>query len=146
MASLVSKQGNNAIFESTGKGDKAKDMEANAQKSLFHQLFYKGIDGVNDGKPLVAKENKVYTNSFFNETARYVAYVVPKSVEPSGKAIKAGNGKMCAYRMTVRLQQLINDMKRNGVFSEDPIAGVSATGTRDRRTRTAYRHCGTLQT
>ena len=131
MASLVSKQGTNAIFESTGKGEKAKDIEANAQKSVFHQLFYKGIDGINDGKPLVVKENKVYTNSFFNETARYVAYVVPKSVEATGKATKAGSGKMCTYRMTVRIQQLINDMKRNGVFDEDPISGVKATQVRE---------------
>lgn len=131
MANFVSMQGNNAIFESTGQGDKTKDIEANAQKSLFHQLFYKGVDGINDGKPLVVKENKVYTNSFFNETARYVAYVVPKSVQATGKTIKAGSGKMCSYRMTIRIQQLINDMKRNGVYAEDPIIGVTATQVRE---------------
>ena len=131
MATLVSIQGNNAVFESTGTGEKNKDIEENAQKSLFHLLFYRGVDGVNDGKPLVVKENKIYTNSFFNETNRYVAYVVPKSVSPVGKAVKAGNGKMATYQMTIRLQQLINDMKRNKVYFEDERDGVDATQVRE---------------
>ena len=97
MARLVSQQGPTAVFESTGNGEKPKDIEVNAQKSLFHQLFYKGVEGVNDGKPLVVTENKIYTNSFFNETNRYVAYIVPQSVKPVGKAIKTGNSKMATY-------------------------------------------------
>ena len=131
MVSLVSMQGNDAVFESTGTGLKNKDIEENAQKSLFHQLFYKGVEGVNDGKPLVVKENKIYTNSFFNETNRYVAYVVPKSVTPVGKAVKAGNGKMATYQVTIRLQQLLNDMKRNKVYSEDGLDGLEATQVRE---------------
>ena len=79
MGTLISMQGGTAVFQSTGVGEKTKDIEANAQKSLFHQLFYKGVDGVNDGNPLVVTENKIYTNSFFNETNRYVAYVVPNA-------------------------------------------------------------------
>ena len=66
MASLVSKQGTNAIFESTGKGEKTKDIEANAQKSVFHQLFYKGIDGINDvarGAPHPADDGCYPVNS-----------------------------------------------------------------------------------
>lgn len=131
MATFVSTQGGSALFQSTGIGEKAKDIEENAQKSLFHQLFYKGIEGVNDGKPLVVTENKMYTNSFFNETNRYVAYVVPNTVKPVGKAIKAGNNKMVTYQITIRLQQLLNDMKRNKVYSEDDIAGVEATEVRE---------------
>ncbi len=131
MARLVSQQGTTAVFESTGNGDKPKDIEANAQKSLFHQLFYKGVEGVNDGKPLVVTENKIYTNSFFNETNRYVAYVVPQSVKPIGKAVKTGTSKMATYQITIRLQQLLNDMKRNKVYSEDAINGVEATEVRE---------------
>ena len=131
MGTLISMQGGTAVFQSTGVGEKTKDIEANAQKSLFHQLFYKGVDGVNDGNPLVVTENKIYTNSFFNETNRYVAYVVPNSVNPVGKPVKAGNGKMTTYQITVRLQQLINDMKRNKVYSEDALVGVDATEVRE---------------
>lgn len=131
MATFVSMQGGSALFQSTGIGEKAKNIEENAQKSLFHQLFYKGIEGVNDGKPLVVTENKIYTNSFFNETNRYVAYVVPNTVKQVGKAIKAGNNKMVTYQITIRLQQLLNDMKRNKVYSEDDIAGVEATEVRE---------------
>lgn len=131
MARLVTNQGSTAVFESAGKGEKTKEMEINAQKSLFHQLFYTGVEGVNGGKPLVVNENKVYTNSFFNETSRYALYVVPKSVDASGKVIKTESGKMQNFRMTVRIQQLINDMKRNKVFAEDPIEGVTATQVRE---------------
>ena len=130
MGTLISMQGGTAVFQSTGVGEKTKDIEANAQKSLFHQLFYKGVDGVNDGNPLVVTENKIYTNSFFNETNRYVAYVVPNSVNPVGKPVKTGSNKMITYQMTVCLQQLINDMKRNKVYNEDPIVGVDATEVR----------------
>ena len=131
MATLVSNQGSTAVFESTGKGEKTKDIESNAQKSLFHQLFYKGVDGINDGKPLVVKENQMYTNSFFNETARYALYVVPNSVTATGKPIKVGSSKMVAYRMTVRVQQLINDMKRNNVYTEDDLQRLDATQVRE---------------
>jgi hypothetical protein len=131
MANLVSIQGNTAIFESTGTGEKTKDIEVNAQKALFHQLFYKGVDGINNGQPLVVMENKIYTNSFFNETNRYMAYVVPNSIVLIGKPIKTGNGKMVKYNITVRYQQLINDMKRNKVYSEDDINGVIATEVRE---------------
>lgn len=131
MVRLVTMQGTTAVVESAGRGDKPKDIEINAQKSLFHQLFYKGVEGINDGKPLVVTENKIYTNSFFNETNRYALYIVPKSVSPVGKIIKTGGGKMQTYQMTVRIQQLINDMKRNKVYTEDPIAGVDATEVRE---------------
>lgn len=131
MARLVTMQGGTAVFESAGKGDKTKEMETNAQKAVFHQLFYAGVEGVNDGKPLVVNENKIYTNSFFNETNRYALYVVPKSVSPSGKVIKTENGKMQNFQMTIRLQQLINDMKRNKVYYEDERDGVDATQVRE---------------
>ena len=131
MARLVSQQGPTAVFESTGNGEKPKDIEVNAQKSLFHQLFYKGVEGINDGKPLVVMENKIYTNSFFNETNRYVAYIVPQTVQPVGKAIKTGTSKMATFQITIRLQQLLNDMKRNKVYNEDAIYGVEATEVRE---------------
>ena len=131
MATLVSNQGSTAVFESTVNGEKTKDIESNAQKSPFHQLFYKGVDGINDGKPLVVKENQMYTNSFFNETARYALYVVPNSVTAAGKPIKVGSSKMVAYRMTVRVQQLINDMKRNNVYTEDDLQRLDATQVRE---------------
>lgn len=131
MATLVSQQGTTTVFQSTGIGEKPKDIEINAQKALFHQLFYKGVEGVNDGKPLVMMENKIYTNSFFNETNRYVAYVVPKSITPVGKSIKAGENKMTTYQISIRLQQLINDMKRNKVYSDNELMGVDATEVRE---------------
>lgn len=131
MATLVSQQGTTTVFQSTGIGEKPKDIEINAQKALFHQLFYKGVEGVNDGKPLVMMENKIYTNSFFNETNRYVAYVVPKSITPVGKSIKAGKNKMTTYQISIRLQQLINDMKRNKVYSDNELMGVDATEVRE---------------
>lgn len=75
IVSLESDNGTQGVFTSAGMGEKKKDVEVNAIKSLFYTLFFQGVEGVADGKPLVAKPNVPYTNSFFNDMARYSSYV-----------------------------------------------------------------------
>ncbi len=74
--SLLSSEGSQATFSSAGRAMDKKEVEANAAKSVFYTLFYQGVEGINDGKPLVNQDNKLYTNSFFNSTNRYSFYVV----------------------------------------------------------------------
>ena len=66
---------------------------------------------MNNDKPLVYNSNPSYTNSYFNSAARYVGYVVEaKEVD---KPKKVGNRYQGTYRVTIRLKQLVNDVKKN---------------------------------
>ena len=116
VVSLESDNGVQGVFTSAGSAENKKDIETDAIKSLFYTLFFSGVDGVNDGKPLVGKPNPGYTNSFFNSTARYAAYVL--SVEDAAKPQKIGNAFQGTKRITVRLRQLVNDVKKNTGYEE----------------------------
>jgi hypothetical protein len=61
IVSLLSSEGGKATFSSAGMSMDKKEVEANAAKSVFYTLFYQGVAGINDGKPLVNKDNKLYT-------------------------------------------------------------------------------------
>lgn len=116
-ASVLQTAGAETIFETSGVSDSKKTVEANALKSLFHQLFYVGVEGVNNGQPLVVKENMAYTNGFFNDQARYTFYVVGKP-EPYDKTTKLGSNYRATYKVRIRLQKLLTDMKTNGVYAD----------------------------
>lgn len=114
ICSLISQDERNATFESAGMSTKSRLVEENAIHSLFHALFYVGIEGVNNGKPLVQKENKTYTNGFFNEQAKFSFYVISK--EPTEKVLKVGSDYRATYRIQIRLSKLIADLKMNKVY------------------------------
>lgn len=114
MCSLISKDDRNATFESAGMSAKSRLVEENAIHSLFHALFYSGIEGINNGQPLVQKENKTYTNGFFNEQAKYSFYIISK--EPIEKVQKSGNDYRATYKVQIRLSKLIADLKMNKVY------------------------------
>lgn len=116
IVSLESDNGTQGVFTSAGMGEKKKDVEVNAIKSLFYTLFFQGVEGVADGKPLVAKPNVPYTNSFFNDMARYSSYVT--GTEEIVKSKKIGNNFQGTFKITLRLRQLINDVRKNTHYDE----------------------------
>lgn len=117
IVSFDSQQGINGVFTTVGSATDKKAVETNAKKSLFHTLLFNGVDGVENGSPLVCNENPVYTNSFFNSAARYNGYVI--SCEEVAKPKKVdSNTYQGTYRVTIRLRQLINDVHKNTGFGE----------------------------
>ena len=116
IVSLESDNGTQGVFTSAGMGEKKKDVGVNAIKSLFYTLFFQGVEGVADGKPLVAKPNVPYTNSFFNDMARYSSYVT--GTEEIVKSKKTGNYFQGTFKITLRLRQLINDVRKNTHYDE----------------------------
>lgn len=116
IVSLESDNGTQGVFTSAGMGEKKKDVEVNAIKSLFYTLFFQGVEGVADGKPLVSKPNVPYTNSFFNDMARYSSYVT--GTEEIVKSKKTGNYFQGTFKITLRLRQLINDVRKNTHYDE----------------------------
>lgn len=129
LVTLLKTSGAESVFETAGVSDARKDVEENAVKSLFHALFYTGVEGVNDGKPLIEKENLTYTNSFFNKQARYTFYVV--SVEPVGKIKKTDDTFRATWQVRIRLQKLLTDLKTNKVYGVITDNGFSNLATED---------------
>lgn len=114
VCSLLSSEGNTATFESAGMCAKSGGVKENAIHSLFYTLFYTGLEGVDNGKPLVHKENKTYTNGFFNDQAKYSFYLI--SCDPVEKIQKYGSEYRTSYRIQLRLSKLIADLKMNKVY------------------------------
>lgn len=119
IVSLESDNGINGVFSTVGMAESRKEVETNAVKSLFYTLLFEGVEGVNDGRALVYKENEAYTNSFFNAISRYSSYVI--GTKCTSKPEKAGSGFQATYSVTVRLKQLVNDVKKN-TYAEEAIA------------------------
>ena len=125
IVSLEQQSAGNATFSSAGVSDVKKNLSVNAQKSLFHALFYVGVEGVNNGRPLIEKENKTYTNSYFNEQARYTFYV--NSVSEIDKPVKMGSNFRGTYRVSIKLQKLLADLKMNKVYGvKDDLQNMEA--------------------
>ena len=111
IVTFESESGVNGVFITAGAADDKKGVESDAVKSLFYTLMFSGVEGVNNDKPLVYNSNSSYTNSFFNSAARYAGYVV--EVKEVDKPKKVGGRYQGTYRVTIRLKQLINDVKKN---------------------------------
>ena len=64
---------NIAVITASGTAEKKKDVYNMALKSIFNAIFLNGIDGVENGQPLVGKEDSYYMNQFFS--SRYMLFV-----------------------------------------------------------------------
>lgn len=125
---LVSTEGMNATFLSVGISASKKEVEQNAIESLFHTLFFDGVEEVNDGIRLLGSEKPSYTNAFFNTSKRCLNYVV--DVKETDKIKKMGNNYQGTFNVTVRLKALIKDVQKNtGVYTG---AGVASESTAPR--------------
>lgn len=114
VVSLESNDGKTAVFTSVGVADKKQDVVANATKSLMHTLFYLGVEGVNNGKPLINAENKLVTNPFFNETNKGAFYVTASSGEVKKNGQKKFQGTI---RLTVNIAYLIQYLTQSKVLN-----------------------------
>lgn len=125
IVSFESESDGRGTFTSVGFGDKKADAETNAIKSLFHTLLFTGVTGVNDDAPLVTENKPGYTNSFFNSQARYTGYLI--ECEAAGDASKVSGKYQRNYKITIRLKQLINDVKRNTGGNKKPASIPQST-------------------
>ncbi len=115
---LMSTNGGGATFLSAGVGKNKDEAKDNAIKSLYHTLFYVGVAGVNDGKPLITQDNKQYTNTFFNNKATNKASFFlarGKEVTEDGKVKKVDGMYRGNYIISIRLKGLINELTTNKV-------------------------------
>jgi len=118
LVSLLSEQDGKATFVSAGISNERREVQTNAAKSVFYTLFYQGVAGVNDGKPLINKENKLYTNSYFNSAGKYSFYV--ESIEEVERPRRVEGNYRANYNVTVYIVRLINDLITNKVHAQSP--------------------------
>ncbi|MGM9787060.1 MAG: DUF6175 family protein [Candidatus Cryptobacteroides sp.] len=105
--------GKTAVFTSAGISDKVKDVQDNAARSLFHTLFYQGVDGVNEGKPLITNDNKSYVETFFNTRMPFFVKSVTEISKPARNQSKLFQGSYC---FTIVYENLIKDLERNKLY------------------------------
>lgn len=107
-----------ATFVSVGVSDKAKDVAENAAQSLFYTLFYNGVDGINDGRPLITTDNKDYVSSFLSSRYPFFVRTNVEMAKPEKNAAKMFQGN---YRITIVYGNLLKDLERNKLYkSREP--------------------------
>lgn len=125
--SCIDYDGNVAKIYASGLAEKKKEVCENALKSIFNALFVNGVNGINEGKPFLDKENKYYINQFFN--SRFNLFV--RNYEEQGKPEKMSSG---LYKGSVRAEiligALIKDMVRNKVMAK-PLENMSMADTQE---------------
>lgn len=122
---LISENGMNATFSSVGIAANKKEVKDNAIESLFHTLFFDGVEDVNEGRKLVGKDKPSYTNAFFNTSKRCYNYVV--DIKEDGKIQKMGLNYQGTFNITIRVKSLIKDVLKNTGGS---VAGTTAAKPR----------------
>ena len=106
IVSCVKADNNLAVIAASGIAEKKKDVYSMALKSIFNALFLNGIDGVENGRPLVGKEDSYYMNQFFN--SRYMLFV--KNYETVGEPVRQSSR---LYKGTVTAQILLGALKKD---------------------------------
>lgn len=107
---LVSADGNTIRIVSSATAEKKKDAVDLAVKSAFNALFHSGIEGVNNGVPMVAVERKDYDYRFYNDN-RYINYITGeiKTVETK----KIANRQRATVTFSINIKSLKSDLERN---------------------------------
>lgn len=97
---------NLAIITASGISDKKKEVYSMALKSIFNAIFLNGIDGVENGQPLIGKEDSYYMSQFFG--SRYMLFV--KDYETVGEPVRQPSK---LYKGTVTAQILLGALKKD---------------------------------
>lgn len=124
--SCVKADNNLAVITASGIAEKKKDVYSMALKSIFNALFLNGIDGVENGRPLVGKEDSYYMNQFFN--SRYMLFV--KNYETVEEPVRQSSR---LYKGTVTAQILLGALKKDLIRNKlmtKPMEEMSMEETR----------------
>ncbi len=125
--SCINNDGNVAKINASGLAKKKKEVYDNALKSIFNALFINGVDGINNGKPFLEKENSYYVNQFFK--SRYQLFV--KNYSEASKPEKTSSGLYKGRVVAeVLIDALIKDMVRNKVM-EKPLENRTMAETQE---------------
>lgn len=115
------------VVQSIGLSEKKKDAVEMAVRSAFYTLFYRGVNGYNNNKPLVQRDNTYYTEKFLTE--RYPMFVrASKEISEVDKV--QGQKK---YKAQIEVEILIKSLIKDLVFEklmDQPLAEITIEDTR----------------
>lgn len=97
---------NLVIVTASGISAKKKEVYNMALKSIFNAIFLNGIDGVENGQPLIGKEDSYYMSQFFG--SRYMLFV--KDYETVGEPVRQPSK---LYKGTVTARVLLGALKKD---------------------------------
>ena len=124
---LLEFDGKTALFAVQGMADKKADVLRSAEETIFDTLFYTGVDGINEGRPLMNKRReqlltKDYAVNFFKK--RMHAYLKTDSsgkavlAELLGSSISTGAGYSGVYLIPIKYNVLVRDLKTEGLLNQ----------------------------
>ena len=111
---------------SIGLSEKKKDAIDMAIRSAFYTLLYRGINGYNNNKPLIQKDNKFYTDKLLNK--RYPMFV--KSSTETEEPTKNSNKQ---YKSQVEVAILIKSLMKDLAFEKlmlQPLSEITMEDTK----------------
>lgn len=114
-------------LHSIGLSDKKKEATDMAIKSAFYTLLYRGVNGYNNNKPLIQKDNKFYTDKLLN--TRYPMFV--RSSTETEEPTKENSSKQ--YKSQVEVSILIKSLVKDLVFEKlmaQPLSEVTMEDTK----------------
>lgn len=125
---LLEFDGKTALFAVQGIADKKADVLRSAEETIFDTLFYSGVHGINEGRPLMNKPReqlltKDYAVNFFKK--RMHAYLKTDSsgkavlAELLGSAVSSGTGYSGVYLIPVKYNVLVRDLKTEGLLNQN---------------------------
>lgn len=111
-AILVNASDKVLTLQSYGMSEKKKDAVPNAIKSAFYTLFFRGVNGYNNNKPLIQRNNQYYIDKFLDN--RYEMFVKSSKVlEGPDK-----NSDTKQYKAEVEIAILIDGLIKDLVFEK----------------------------
>lgn len=116
-----------AVFKTDGASHKREDAGHDAKCRLFYALLFVGVEGVEDGKPLVQTEdNPMFTDAYFNGSQKYESSVIStKGVDDFRRSDGRYRGTAI---VTVSLPQLIAQLERDKLRSPQARTSAGSTG------------------
>ncbi len=117
-AILISTTGRIATLECSGVARSKKDAIEMAKKSAINTYLYSGIDGLNDGKPLLGYSPSERANAWVNEVlagTRYTNYI-RGAVESAGRNRTVGRDMQVFVTIELYTESLERDLVNNGAI------------------------------
>ena len=124
---LLEFDGKTALMSVDGIAAKKGDVLRSAEETVFDQLLYVGVAGLNNGKPLMNQpreqlKTKDYAVNFFKK--RMQAYLKKDATgkkvlsELMGSIITVPSGYSGTYLIPIKYNVLIRDLKTEGLLNQ----------------------------
>jgi len=105
-----------AVFKSESASNGKKEVSEDAKCRLFFALFYKGVPGINENKPMIDNDNPAITAPFFNGANAFEAYII--STEGGDKVRKIGDKFHAIFTISVSIKLLTQYLQEKGVMEK----------------------------